>query len=59
VIRKRIQIDNLNELPREKRPSDWLIWWAYPEELDNWLDKILSGKVKPKAEILISEDEIE
>jgi hypothetical protein len=59
VIRKRQQIDNLSELPKEKRPSEWHIWWAYPEEMEKWLDRIISGKSTKKAELIISEDEIE
>jgi len=59
VIRKRLQVDNLNELPKDKRPSEWLVWWAYPEEMDSWLDRVISGKANQKAELLISEDEIE
>lgn len=41
------------------RPSEWLIWWAYPEELEKWLDNVLKGKTEGKANIVISDDEIE
>jgi len=53
IIRKRQQIDSLNELPSERRPSDWLIWDGTPEELDKWLNEVLSGKKKQTAEIFI------
>jgi hypothetical protein len=43
-MRKRMQIDNYNELPQEKRPVDDLIWNAAPEELENWLDKVLKNE---------------
>lgn len=35
------QIDNLNELPKEKRPPEDIIWDGTSEELDDWLDKVL------------------
>jgi len=44
VIRKRLQIDNLNELPKEKRPPDKILWSGTPEDLDDWLDKVLPSK---------------
>jgi hypothetical protein len=59
VIRKRQQIDGFNELPKEKRPSDWMMWNSSIEEIESWLDKVLSGKKKTKAEFLIKESEIE
>ena len=60
IIRKRIQIDNLNELPREKRPTDDIIWYGTADELDSWLDKVLTNKsVNNKLELVINESEIE
>ena len=59
VIRKRQQIDNLNELPKDKRPSEWMIWWGLPEKMERWLDKIFEGKSEPKANIILTESEIE
>ena len=44
VIRKMQQIDNLNELPKEKRPPEDIIWDGTSEEMDEWLNKVLSSK---------------
>jgi hypothetical protein len=59
-MRKRMQIDNLNELSKDKRPTDEMIFEGSSEELDRWLDKVLSGKEPYRESILnISTDEIE
>lgn len=58
VIRKMQQIDNLNELPKEKRPPDYIIWDGTSEDMSEWLDKVLGDrKVKTDVEILISDIE--
>jgi|GEM_PF-1951703 len=59
VVRKQMQIVSFNELPKEKRPPDTLVWWGTPEELDNWLDKVFDIKNPISREVLIREDEIE
>jgi hypothetical protein len=59
VIRKRLQIDNFNELPRDKRPTDEMIFNSSPEELDSWLDKVLSGKQQQNISLEIDEREVE
>ena len=61
VIRKLQQIDNLNELPKEKRPPDNIIWDGTSEELDEWLDKVLGSKDhKPQqATVEFVVDEVE
>lgn len=46
VIRKRLQIDNLNELPEDKRPTDYIMWHSNPDILENWLDKVMDRKGK-------------
>jgi len=61
VIRKRQQIDNLSELPKDKRPPDWILWHNNPDKLTKWLDDVLEIKGKktrgdsilkiPKSEI--------
>ena len=52
VIRKMQQIDNLNELPKEKRPTEDIIWDGSSEELDEWLEKVLAPKGKaPQTEV--------
>ena len=61
VIKKRAQIDSFNELPKDKRPPDDILWYGTPEELDKWFDKVLDRDYQDpeKAVILdISEDEI-
>lgn len=58
VIRKMQQIDNLSELPKEKRPPDSIIWDGTSEDLEEWLDKVLGDrKGKTDVEILISDIE--
>jgi len=49
TIRKRMQIDNLSELPREKRPTDLIIWDGTPEELDAWIDKMFKDPNSDKG----------
>jgi len=64
VIRKRLQIDSFNELPKEKRPPDNMVWYGTSEDIDNWFDKVFKRKKKgpkPGEEVLldIRDDEIE
>lgn len=60
VIRKRQQIDSFNELPKEKRPDDRLIWDGTSEQLDDWFDRVFSRNHKDSdEEISINIDEIE
>jgi hypothetical protein len=59
VLRKRIQIDNLNELPKDKRPTPDIIWSNRSEDLDEWLDRVLEGKEKKVAEFIIDERDME
>lgn len=59
MVRKRQQIDNLNELPKEKRPTDLLIWWGDPEEIEEWLDKVFKRNEKENDVMIFSTDEIE
>jgi hypothetical protein len=44
VIRKRQQIDNLNELPKAKQPTDRIIWDGTSEELEEWLEMVLNSR---------------
>lgn len=59
IIRKRVQIDNLNELGKDKRPPDKILWEGSSEELDDWLDKVLQTNPKKKqvAEFIINDVE--
>jgi len=44
VIRKRLQIDNLNELPKDKRPPESIIWDGTSQDLDKWIEKMYDKK---------------
>lgn len=57
VIRKRLQVDGLNELPKDKRPPDDIIWNGSTEELDSWIDRVFSRQEDNKATLLISDIE--
>lgn len=59
VIRKRMQIDNLKELPKEKQPPDLMIWLGTSEEVESWIDRVLSNKQQSTANLVIREDLIE
>lgn len=49
------------ELPKEKRPPDYIIWDGTPEEIDDWLDRVFDPKKKSQqnVEILIKPNEVE
>lgn len=52
VIRKRLQIDSLNELPKEKRPPDFILWSNNPEDLETWIEEVVEDyKHKNKKEV--------
>jgi hypothetical protein len=36
-----------------------MIWWGRPEEIEVWLDRVISGKTETKANLMIKDDEIE
>lgn len=44
-----MQVDNLMELPKEKRPPDSIIWHNNPDLLTKWLDRALGGKDEQSA----------
>jgi hypothetical protein len=56
VIRRRQQIDNYNELPKEKRPPRAI--WDSPSELNEWFDRVYSGGSK-QTEFTFNVDDIE
>jgi hypothetical protein len=58
VIRKRMQVDSINELPNDRRPPDVVIWWRPQEELERWINNALKLDDK-SSDIFISESEIE
>lgn len=59
VIRKLQQIDNLNELPKEKRPPEEIIWDGTSEEMDDWLDKVLGNTKQGGDGLLFSIKDVE
>ena len=59
AIRKRSQIDNLNELPKEKRPPEDILWDGTSEELEKWLNDVLDIKKKDKKPGYIYLDDVE
>lgn len=57
VLRKRIQIDSLSELPKEKRPPFKILFYGTNEDLESWLETVMNAKHQDTIEI--REDEIE
>jgi hypothetical protein len=57
VLRKRMQIDNLSELPKEKRPPDSILWEGTSEDLDDWLDRVFDTNKPVNTDFII--DDIE
>lgn len=51
IIRKRQQIDSLNELASDKRPTEDIIWNGTPEEMEEWLSRVFDTKKKEQSEI--------
>ena len=51
------QIDSLNELPKEKRPPDNILWDGTAEDLDEWLERVLDKKTQTSVDIVIDDVE--
>lgn len=58
VMKKRVQIDNFNELEKEKRPPEMMIWDGTSDEIEDWLDKVFGRKPPDTIELVISDSEI-
>jgi hypothetical protein len=62
IIRKRQQIDGFNEIPKDKRPPDKIIWWGTPEEIEEWMEKVYPSRGKKEEEdginMIIRDEEI-
>lgn len=55
-----MQIDGLNELPKDKRPPDYILWNNNSDLLDNWIDKVLYDKnPEPESKVMLPLNEIE
>lgn len=60
VIKKRQQIDNLSQIPKEKRPPEHMVWDSPPEKIEEWLDKVFKRKSEQHTTTVeILESEIE
>lgn len=53
-----MQIDGFNELPKEKRPPEQMLWEGSPDDLDDWLDRVF-GKEQTNPEFIIDESSLE
>jgi len=60
VIRKRMQVESYNELPREKRPPEKLIWDGKKKDIDKWFDKVFDTKKSNQVDgIIIDINDVE
>lgn len=44
VIRKRLQVSSLQEIPKEKRPPELTIWDGTSEDIEEWIDRVYGTK---------------
>jgi len=44
-----MQLDSYQEVPKDKRPPDNLIWWGTTEDVEGWFDMVFSSKGKEEA----------
>jgi len=54
-----MQIDNFSELLPEKRPTENLIMEGSPEELENWINRVVRGNEKKNLEFMVNDNEID
>lgn len=62
VIRKRMQVDNFNEMSKEKRPTEDMIWNGTPEELEKWVEEaygVVDTHRRDEIPFVIKENEVE
>jgi len=52
-----MQITSLNELPKDKRPPESIIWDGTSKEMDEWLDKVYNRKNDDGLSISLSDIE--
>ena len=52
-----MQVDNLNELPKEKRPPEMMIWYGTSEDIDEWIERVFNKKESDSLMIPISDIE--
>jgi hypothetical protein len=53
IVRKRQQVDNINELPEDKRPPELMIWDGTVDEIESWINNSMSGKQSNTADIYV------
>ena len=58
VMKKRVQLDNLNELEKKKRPPEMMIWDGTSDDIEDWLDKVFDRKEPDTFELVISDSDI-
>lgn len=54
-----MQIDSLNELPKEKRPTEKMMWDGDGDEMEKWIEEVIGGKHKPNVDFVINMGDIE
>lgn len=52
-----MQIDNLNELPKEKRPPESIIWDGTSDDIEEWLERVFSPKEQSTVDMLLDDVE--
>lgn len=57
LVKKRMQIDNWMELPREKRPPESI--WDKPGDLEEWFDRIYGEESQTEFSVGWNENEVE
>jgi len=50
-------VDNLNELEKEKRPPDEMLWNGTSEDLDEWLEKVFQRNSNDGIKLVVKEIE--
>lgn len=53
VIRKRQQIDNLHEMPKNKQPPEKMIWEGTSEDLESWIERVFYKNEPAVTDIII------
>ena len=53
IIRKRQQVDSLNELGKKQRPPESMIWDGTPEEMEDWLENVFEPRGKKDNNFLL------
>ena len=57
VFRKREQYQKILQLPKEKRPTEFLFWAAPQSKLEEFIDKVLGREDNSNESVLIIDEE--